>query len=114
MVHRDDDGNLLVLGLMVEEGERNALMDQLPSFRTIRGETASGDEVDFNVLIAGRRDYFFYNGSLTTPPCSEGVWWLVLKQPLVASADQIQHYHDLLGFDNNRPIQSRNTRIVLD
>jgi len=70
--------------------------------------------VDINELVKGRSDYFLYNGSLTTPPCTEGVKWIVLKQPVIASPEQIQHYHDLLGFDNNRPIQPLNSRLILD
>jgi len=97
-----------------EEGERNEMVDRLPSFRVQRGEEPYGDPIDYNELVTDRGEYFLYNGSLTTPPCTEGVRWIVIKQPIVASPDQIQHYHDLLGFDNNRPIQPEYSRIVLD
>jgi carbonic anhydrase len=113
-VHQDQNGRYAVVGLMFEEGERNEMMDNLPSFRVARGEDPYADPVDPNELIPGRTDYFLYNGSLTTPPCTEGVQWIVLKQPIIASPEQIQHYHDLLGFDNNRPIQPHNSRLVLD
>jgi len=113
-VHQDQNGRYAVVGLMFDEGERNEMMDDLPSFRVARGEDPYADPVDFNELITDRSNYFLYNGSLTTPPCSEGVQWIVLKQPLIASPEQIQHYHDLLGFDNNRPIQPHNSRLVLD
>lgn len=113
-VHQGESGELLVVGLMFKEGGHNALMDQLPSFRAERGEDPLGDGVDYNELITSRDDYFNYNGSLTTPPCSEGVKWFVMKNPIEVSADQIQHYHDLLGFDNNRPVQPTNARVVLE
>jgi len=113
-VHQDQNGRYVVLGLIFEEGERNELMDNLPSFRAERGEDPHGDPVDYNELITDRTNYFLYNGSLTTPPCSEGVQWIVLKEPIIVSPEQIQHYHDLLGFDNNRPIQPHNSRLVLD
>ena len=113
-VHQNEVGELLVVGLIFEEGRRNEVMDQLPSFRAARGEDPLAEGFDIDDLVVGLDDYFLYNGSLTTPPCSEGVTWIVMKQAIEISADQIQHYHDLLGFDNNRPIQSTNARIVLE
>lgn len=113
-VHQSDSGDYLVVGLMFEEGEKNMVLDQLPSFRISRGEDPQGEPVDINTLITGRKDYFLYNGSLTTPPCTEGVRWAVMRQPVIASAAQIQHYHDLLGFDNNRPLQPHNARTILE
>lgn len=114
LVHQNETGKYLVVGLMFEEGEKNLLLEQLPSFRIARGESPHGDPVDYNLLVQKRDDYFLYNGSLTTPPCTEGVQWVVMKQPIIASEEQIQHYHDLLGFDNNRPIQPHNARIILE
>lgn len=113
-VHQNEAGELLVVGLMFVQGRHNPVLDELPSFRAERGEEPLAEGIDFNKLIAGLDDYFMYNGSLTTPPCSEGVRWIVMRQPIEVSSDQIQHYHDLLGFDNNRPIQSTNARIVLE
>jgi carbonic anhydrase len=104
----------VVLGILVEEGPENAMMNRLPSFRAARGEDPYGDPVDYNRLIPNREDYWAYSGSLTTPPCTEGVYWVVLQQPLVVSPEQIRHYHDLLGFDNNRPIQPTNARLIVD
>ena len=113
-VHQNEKGDYVVVGLLFEEGETNELMNQLPSFKAARGEDPFADPVDINELIKGRSEYYLYNGSLTTPPCTEGVYWIVLKRPLIASPEQIQHYHDLLGFDNNRPIQPHNARVVLE
>ena len=114
LVHQSEAGAYLVVGLMFEEGPRNAAMDQLPSFRAERGEDPRSEPFDYNELVTNRTQYFLYNGSLTTPPCTEGVSWIVMQQPILASPEQIQHYHDLLGFDNNRPVQPRNARIVLE
>jgi carbonic anhydrase len=113
-VHQDKNGSLLVVGLLFEEGEHNPVIAELPSYRRARGEEPRTEPVDYNQLVLGRENYFLYNGSLTTPPCSEGVQWIVMKEPISASAKQIAHLHDLLGFDNNRPLQPRNARIVLE
>jgi carbonic anhydrase len=113
-VHQDENGNLLVVGLMFVEGEHNAMMDDLPSFRKKRGLEPLEQPFDYNRFITDRDDYYLYNGSLTTPPCSEGVQWIVLTTPIEVSSKQIQHFHDLLGFDNNRPIQPKNARIILE
>ena len=114
LVHQNESGEYLVVGLVFEKGEHNEMMDQLPSFRAERGEDPAGSNFDYNEFVAQRQHYFYYNGSLTTPPCTEGVRWLVMQEPITASQQQIQHYHDLLGFDNNRPIQPRNARVVLE
>jgi len=114
LVHQSEDGMYLVIGLMFREGKTNDLMNQFPSFRKERGEDPYGDPINYNDLVTERGDYFLYNGSLTTPPCTEGVQWIVIKQPVIASREQIQHYHDLLGFDNNRPIQPHHSRVVVD
>jgi carbonic anhydrase len=113
-VHQSEEGEYVVVGLLFEEGETNPLLNKLPSFRAARGEDPFADPVDVNELVRDRSEYFLYNGSLTTPPCTEGVKWIVLKRPVIASPEQIQHYHDLLGFDNNRPIQPRGFRLVLE
>jgi len=114
LVHQDEQGDYLVVGLLFEEGETNHLINQLPSFRNKRGEAPYANPVDYNELIPGRQDYFRYKGSLTTPPCTEGVRWVVFKQPLIAAPEQIQHYHDLLGFDNNRPLQPIHSRVIVE
>ena len=114
LVHSNDGGDLAVIGLFLAEGPHNEMMDKLPLFRANRGEEPYSEPLDYNEFFPHRRDYFYYNGSLTTPPCSEGVAWIVLKEPVVAAPEQIQLFHDLLGLDNNRPIQPRNSRLVVD
>jgi carbonic anhydrase len=85
MVHQNDAGDYAVIGLLVEEGVHNEIMDELPSFRAERGLGPREVPVDFNELIPNRKEYFYYNGSLTTPPCTEGVTWIIIKKPLIAS-----------------------------
>ena len=65
-------------------------------------------------LLPPTREYYYYSGSLTTPPCSEGVAWFVLKNPVEASAEQIALFKKRVGPDTNRPVQQRNARLILD
>jgi carbonic anhydrase len=65
-------------------------------------------------LLPPTRNYFTYGGSLTTPPCSEGVKWVVLKTPVEASAEQIAIFKDRVGPATNRPVQPHNARLILD
>jgi carbonic anhydrase len=65
-------------------------------------------------LIPNGKEYYRFNGSLTTPPCSEGVRWIVMSQPLEISQKQIEMFMKAMGnHSNNRPIQPANARPVL-
>ena len=113
IVHANAEGQLAVLGLMFDEGEENPMLHQLTGFRPAGMEPYTGP-VDYNLVIAGLDEYYAYNGSLTTPPCSEGVLWVVLKNPVTASREQIDRFYNAMGADTNRPIQPRNARAVLE
>lgn len=113
VVHANPEGQLAVLGVMFDEGEENSMLDQLNGFRPTGLPPYTGP-VDYNLLITSLDEYYAYNGSLTTPPCSEGVVWIVLKHPVTASREQIDRFHDEMGADTNRPIQPRNARTILE
>ncbi|HHX8751552.1 TPA: carbonic anhydrase [Morganella morganii] len=113
-VYQDKDGALAVLGLMFEEGKSNPQLahawQHMPS---AAGETAVlNTPVNIKKLLPGKQDVYRFSGSLTTPPCSEDVQWLVLKKPVSASAEQISQFRTVLGQDNNRPLQPLNGRII--
>lgn len=115
-VHADDEGALAVVGVLVKEGEEHPVLSKLWSFMPEHaGETSQQaigiEETD---LLPPTREYFAYSGSLTTPPCSEGVRWIVLKEPVEASATQIATFKERMGSANNRPVQPRNARLILD
>ena len=59
------------------------------------------------------REYYRYNGSLTTPTCTEGVRWIVMKKPLTVSKEQIKRFKELVSYNNNRPVQPINARVIL-
>ncbi|MDX1374174.1 MAG: carbonic anhydrase family protein [Burkholderiales bacterium] len=115
LVHADKDGNLAVVAVMFNEGKANALLSRLwekmPAQAGGKAELPAGLSV--TGILPAKRGYYRFNGSLTTPPCSEGVWWLVMKNPMSASKAQIGQFSKTLGFANNRPVQPLNARAVL-
>ena len=58
--------------------------------------------------------YYRFNGSLTTPPCTEGVRWMVLKTPVTVSKAQVEHFKHTMHHANNRPIQPINARMIVE
>ncbi|WP_337247168.1 carbonic anhydrase family protein [Photobacterium halotolerans] len=64
-------------------------------------------------MLPAQQDYYRFSGSLTTPPCSEGVRWLVMKAPQTLSASQITDLMKIMKHSNNRPVQPLNGRVVV-
>ena len=116
LVHADKDGKLAVVGVMIEEGAENealkAIWADMPEKADEKKTMAS--EVSVEGILPSNRDYYRFNGSLTTPPCSEGVLWLVLKNPLTTSKEQVAQFSQTVGHPNNRPVQPTNARGVLE
>lgn len=114
LVHADKDGNLTVVAVMFSEGKPNPLLSQLwEKLPAKDGKNALPSGLSAAGLLPASHDYYRFSGSLTTPPCSEGVRWLVLKQPATASRAQIERFTSTLGMKNNRPVQPTNARAVL-
>lgn len=109
-VHRDGDGRLAVVGVLVregaEEGAAGAAVREVWSHLPRRvGEVDEFiTEVDPLDLIPADRTHFAYLGSLTTPPCTERVLWHVLTAPLAMSTEHIAAFRELYS-DNARPVQ---------
>jgi len=114
-VHASDKGELAVLALMFKEGKANpqlqVIVDNMP---IKKGDKNSLIETAFNPidLLPANKDYFRFNGSLTTPPCSEGVRWFVFKDAVEMSKEQLKVFSETMG-KNNRPINPLNARKVL-
>lgn len=112
LVHKNAEGKLAVVAVLVKEGQANdvigAIGPNLPK-ETNKEAVVAGTTVDINKLLPADRHYYHYQGSLTTPPCSEGVSWHVLKTPVEASKAQIAQFKALFGV-NARPVQSLNGR----
>ena len=115
-VHADKDGNLAVIGVMFEEGKENKQLSELWKKMPMKsGENypLTSQAKNINKLLPDNKEYYRFNGSLTTPPCSEGVKWMVLSTPLTISKEQVEKFsHAVHGF-NNRPIQDLNARVIL-
>jgi carbonic anhydrase len=108
-VHEDTDGNLTVLGILADEGAAEPGWDAY-----IDAVHDEGDDVtlDIAALLPAELDVYAYEGSLTTPPCTEGVQWLVLTTPIELSAEQIDVLAD--AHDHTaRPVQPLGDRSVL-
>ena len=114
LVFADANKNLLVVGRWVEEGAFNKalapIFSNLPHSVT---DTLTVDHFNLNALIPDNLGSFRYDGSLTTPPFSEGVKWIDLAQPLDMSAEQINAYSSLFPDGDAREIQMINGRTIL-
>lgn len=116
LVHRNEAGQLAVLTVLVEQGRKdhplfNTLWRSLPE----ENETRTFDQKTFNPveILPAKLSYWTFLGSLTTPPCTEGVRWLVIKTPIQLSKKQLDRFRHLYPM-NARPVQPLNERAVLD
>ena len=115
LVHQDDSNHLAVVAVLVDEGETtDPLLKQLIKFLPKRpGEPQQyPEQIDVNQLLPDKKDYYTYKGSLTTPPCTEEVKWIILKQHQSIDANQLIEYQKLYP-RNARPLQPLNDREVL-
>ncbi len=114
-VHQAEDGTLAVVGVLIEEGAEN------PGIATVWAQLAEAPGTETTVQIPAEfADHIFpgdatgvyhYGGSLTTPPCSEGVKWYVRRTPTQFSQDQIAAFTAIYDH-NNRPVQALNDRTL--
>jgi carbonic anhydrase len=116
LVHRDKNGNLAVVAVMFEAGKTNETLAK--TWAVMPKKKAESHlliaDVSAQGLLPDNRDYYRFNGSLTTPPCTEGVLWLVMKQPITASIEQIGYFSHIIHYPNNRPLQRINARAILE
>lgn len=113
-VHASKEGKLAVVGVFIERGAKNEELEKawkgMPKNAGEKGKLES--EISALKLFPVSRDYYRFEGSLTTPPCSEGVEWMVMKKTVQASADQIKKFSDLMKHPTNRPVQKINERKI--
>lgn len=114
LVHKNSEGKLAVLGVLIKSGSENKqlaeMFSKLPKEET-KEDLKLDQVIDLNALLPQDKKAFRYKGSLTTPPCSEGVDWTVLEEPIELSEKQIQAFGAIFS-DNHRPVQPLNGRTV--
>ncbi len=111
LVHKDAQDKLAVVGVMVEEGDALTDFDGLlAAVGEIDQETDVDEPFDPSSLLPETHDVLRYDGSLTTPPCSEGVSWNVMVEPITMSKAQIESLKTHLHEPNSRPLQEANGR----
>jgi len=115
LVHQSADGGYAVIGVLINAGAENAayapVWNNMPAEE---GEPETVDGVSVNVadLLPADKTYYRYNGSFTTPPCTEGIKWFMMSNPVEISADQLAAFQAIYDF-NYRPTQPFNAREYL-
>ena len=113
LVHRNNSGALAVVGVLFEAGGANEALKPLWSHLPAKAGPATivAGEVDATALLPKRRTTWRYMGSLTTPPCTDGVSWIVMTEPVALSAEQIEAFGAIFP-NNSRPVQPLNGRVL--
>jgi carbonic anhydrase len=113
LVHKDIDGKLAVVAILIELGKSHDIVqtvwNNLPLEKKITVKALQ--EIDLSQLLPKTLQYYTYMGSLTTPPCSEGVLWIVMKEPIEISSDQITIFSRIYPM-NARPLQKSSSRMI--
>jgi carbonic anhydrase len=116
-VHKNAAGKLAVIGVMINEGSGKEnlafkpVWDLLPHAKSTKAPRQAAAML--TSLLPANREFFHYKGSLTTPPCSEGVRWFVLQQPINISAGQVEMYTSIFEGSTNRPVQPMQGRDII-
>ena len=111
-VHKTDDGVITVVGVMIVEGAENAAWQPYIDGMTVAEDAEQATTIDWAAMLPAARMTYRYQGSLTTPPCTEGVNWLLMENPVELSAAQISAMTGAYE-GNNRPVQPLNGRDLL-
>ncbi len=114
LVHRDAKQHIVVVAVLVAAGPTHGSLAKLwDMFPTRTGEQGADHRFNPQDLLPTNLHHFSYHGSLTTPPCTEGVQWIVLRDSIAMSANQIEQFATVIG-NNARPAQPLHDRKVLE
>lgn len=113
LVHKDLEGRTAVLALMLQRGRPQSAIQTVWNNLPLEKKDTFTPSIVFNPndLLPERRDYYTYMGSLSEPPCTEGVLWLVMKEPVQASPEQMALFSRLYPL-NARPVQAASGRMI--
>jgi carbonic anhydrase len=115
LVHQGNNGTAVVIGVFVQAGAANPalkkIIDNMPSDQGVE-HLIESEQVNPRSLLPITGGYYSYPGSLTTPPCTEGVQWVVIMNPITASQSQIAKLRQAVDGDNARPVQSQYKRTI--
>lgn len=112
LVHQNAAAHVAVVAVLMDSGAENTVLARLwPNLPRHAGQVSADVVVDAHDLVPATFHHYSYEGSLTTPPCTEGVRWIVLKEPIQVSAEQLQAFVGIIGHDA-RPTQPLNARSV--
>jgi carbonic anhydrase len=112
LVHKNSAGDIAVIGVLFKEGKQNEVLESIwENIPSTVDKIAVNKTININDLLPNNLSYYRYEGSLTTPPCSENVKWHVLSTPLEVSPQQIEKFEAIFHV-NARPIQPINEREI--
>ena len=114
LVHLNKNGEIAVIGIMFKIGKENKALKKFQNkiSNKLNHKNKITSYLNPEELLPKTKDYYRFNGSLTTPPCSEGVRWFVFKDAVEMSKEQLKLFSNIMG-KNNRPTQPINARKVL-
>ncbi len=114
LVHVSKAGKITVLGILGEEGNESQLFEFFESFLPLESGVTKDihHNIDLSDLFLEDKNYYSYGGSLTTPPCTEGVNWIVFKEPIILSVEEVLKLKNNMPINNYRNEQPINERLV--
>lgn len=114
LVHKNQAGQLAVIAVLIEQGKPHELLETIWEYIPETDEVVEESNLKINAskLLPPNQTYYSYSGSLTTPPCSEGVNWQVLATPIEASPEQIEAFAEIYHV-NARPVQPLSNREIV-
>ncbi|WP_051901497.1 carbonic anhydrase [Methylotenera sp. L2L1] len=115
-LHTDTKGSTAIVAVLFREGKPNPALEKILKQLPTESEKPATlkSRVLASEMMPSNQDYYRFSGSLTTPPCTEGIRWILIKTPITASKAQIEALAEVVTSQNNRPIQALNGRLIVD